>query len=176
MKCKKLFIYISLASTLSIMSIQAHATAWLDFDQAGVGGTGISTDSQNPTVLNQVTVVCPANGFLVATATSDVSFRSLRPSPDEDGPRIVPVSASSAVFSISRQVKVDLLFETVIVQDIYPGGFVNIPSTVQRVEACKSGETVTYFHTAHGSGDSGANRVSIEGISKLVVEFFDKRI
>jgi hypothetical protein len=156
--------FLTVAGTLFSLGSPAHADSWMDFDDT-VGGLGISNDSQNPTILNQVTVVCPSNGFLVATSTSTAFLRNLGTT------RI----SGSVVFSISRQRKRDEVYDTIVVQSLAPTSFSNTPSSIQRIESCTSGQTVTYFHTVHGFIAPG-NQVATEGGSRLVVEFFNKRI
>jgi hypothetical protein len=167
MKRKNLLMSLTLAGALSALGSQAHATSWMDFDDAAVGGLGISNDSANPTVLNQVTVVCPASGFLVATATSTAFLRNL----------VGTKTTGAVVFSITFNGTnaQNEAARTVVVQNLGPNTFANIPASLQRVEACNSGETRTYYHTAHGSIGPG-NQVATEGRSRLVVEFFDTRI
>ena len=126
----------------------------------------ISADSQNPTQANQVTVVCPATGFLVARANATAFLRNLTGQQKLVG---------FVVFSISREMKRDPFSDTVVVQNLGPNTYANIPASVQRVEACNAGETRTYYHTVHGSAGEG-NVVAVEGKPRLVVEFFDTRI
>jgi len=67
MKRKNLLMSLTLAGALSALSGQANATAWMDFeDSLPSSGSILSDNSQQPTVINRVTVVCPATGFLVA--------------------------------------------------------------------------------------------------------------
>lgn len=176
MKRKNRLMSLTLAGALSALGSQAHATSWMDFDDAAVGGLGISADSQNPTIINRVTVVCPATGFLVATGTSTAFLRNL----------VGTKTTGFVVFSISIptfipgppatfRVRRDEVYDTVVVKNLGPNTFANIPASVQRIEACNSGFTRTYYHTAHGSAGPG-NQVAIEGNSRLVVEFFDTRI
>ena len=157
---------LTLAGALSALGSQAHATSWMDFDAAAVGGLGISADSANPTVINQVTVVCPATGFLVARANATAFLRNLTGQQKLVG---------FVVFFISREMKRDPFSDTVVVQNLGPNTYANIPVSVQRVEACNAGETRTYYHTVHGSAGEG-NVVAVEGKPRLVVEFFDTRI
>jgi hypothetical protein len=156
---------LAIAGALSALGSQAGAASWMDFDDRTASALNISADSANPTILNQVTVVCPATGFLVATASSTAFLRNL----------VGTKSTGFVVFSISRQVKRDEVYDAVVVQNLGPNTFANIPASVQRIEACNSGETRTYYHTVHGSARPG-NQVVTEGGSRLVVQFFNNRI
>jgi len=169
MKRKNLLMSLTLAGALSALGSQAHATSWMDFDDGsardGSGGS-ISADSQNPTIINQVTVVCPATGFLVARANSTAFLRNLT------GQQKL---GAFVVYSISLDGKRALGNDAIVFQNLGPNTFANVPASVQRIDACNAGETRTYYHTAHGSAGEG-NVVATESRSKLVVEFFDTRI
>lgn len=159
-----IFAILAIVGTLAALGSQAHATSWMDFDDKP-GAINISADSANPTILNQVTVVCPQTGFLVATSSSTAFLRNL----------VGKKTTGFVVFSISRQVKRDEVYDAVVVQNLGPDTFANIPASVQRIETCNAGETRTYFHTVHGSAGPG-NQVATEGGARLVVQFFDSRI
>lgn len=176
MKRKNLLMSLTLAGALSALGSQAHATSWMDFDNAAIGGLGISADSQNPTIINQVSVVCPATGFLVATGTSTAFLRNLVGT-KTTGFVVFSIAIKTFVPTIppTARVRRDEVYDTVVVQNLGPNTFADIPASVQRVEACNAGETRTYYHTAHGSAGPG-NQAAVEGHSRLVVEFFDTRI
>jgi hypothetical protein len=128
----------------------------------------VSADSANPTVLNEVTVVCPATGFLVATANSTAFLRN---------PAGGRKSTGFVVFTISLDRNAqDDADRTVALQDLGPDTFANIPASLQRVDACNSGETRAYYLVAHGGGGPAEIQFTTEGRSTLVVEFFDQRI
>ena len=154
---------LALAGALSLLGSLAQATSWMAFSEGVPPTGGISNDSQHPTILSQVTVVCPAAGFLVATSSSTAFLRNLTGTQ----------TTGSVVFSISREMRRDEVYDTVVVLNLGPNTFANIPANVQRIEACNAGETRTYFHTVHGAIGPG-NQVSTEGVSRLVVEFFDQ--
>jgi hypothetical protein len=158
------FAILAAVGALFALASPAHADAWLAFDDKP-GTINLSTDSQNPSIVNQVTVVCPQNGFLVATSTATAFMRNLT------GGR----AGGSVVFSISREMRRDEVYDAVVVQNLGPNTFADIPATVQRIEPCTAGETVTYYHTAHGFAGEG-NQVATEGHVRLVVEFFNVRI
>jgi hypothetical protein len=155
---------LTLVGALSALGSPAHATSWMDFDDKP-GAINISADSQNPTILNEVTVVCPQAGFLVATSTSNAFMRNL----------IGNQANGAVVFSISLERKRAIGNDTVVHKRLGPNTFVNAPASVQRIDACAAGETRTYFHTVHGFAGPG-NQVATEGRSKLVVQFFNRRI
>jgi hypothetical protein len=166
MKRKNLLMSLTLAGALSALGSQAHATSWMDFDVSNVQGP-LSADRADPTVLNQVTVVCPATGFLIATANSSASFRN------QGGGR----SSAFVVFTISIERNSADANNTVASQDLEPtNNLVTIPASLQRVDACNSGDTRTYYLVAHGGAADPATTFGIEGLHKLVVQFFDTRI
>jgi hypothetical protein len=155
---------LAIAGALSALSSPANATTWFDFDDKP-SPIGLSGDSQNPSILNQVTVVCPATGFLIARSNSTAFMRNL-----------VGIKTTGFVaFSISRQLKRDEVYDTVVVQNLGPNTFAEIPAGIQRIDPCVAGETVTYFHTGHGGIGLG-NQVAVTERSTLVVEFFNRRI
>jgi hypothetical protein len=140
----------------------------MDYDDVYRGSPGpISADSAKPPVINLVTVVCPATGFLVSRVTSTAFLRNL----------VGTKTTGFVVFSITLNGTnaESETARTVVVQNLGPNTYAEIPASVQRVDACNSGETRTYYHTAHGSAGEG-NLVSVEGKPRLVVEFFDTRI
>ncbi|MBW4619090.1 MAG: hypothetical protein KME17_06995 [Cyanosarcina radialis HA8281-LM2] len=155
---------LAIAGTFSALGSPAHATTWFDFDDRP-GAINISSDSQNPTIINQVTVVCPAAGFVVARSSSTAFLRNL----------VGTKSTGFVVFSISIDGKRAIGNDAVVVQNLGPNTFANIPASVQRIDACNAGQTITYFHTVHGFAGLG-NQVATEGRSKLVVEYFNRRI
>src|SRR3954452_24750373 len=131
---------LALAGVLFPLGSPAHATSWMDFDELTSAIFTISDNSQNPTILNQVTVVCPAAGFLVATSSATAFLQN------PGGPK----TQGFLVFSISRERRRDEVFDTIVLQNMGPGTLAEIPANVQRIEACGAGETRTYFHTVHG--------------------------
>ena len=153
-----------LVGLLALLGRQASATTGMSFDDQPPPVLNVSTDSANPTVLNRLTVVCPAAGFLVATGTATAFMRNVNSI----------TSTASEVFSIAREVKSDDAFRTVVVQTLGPNTFVDIPASLQRVDACHAGDTVTYFHVVHGSGGPAPIQVTTESRSRLIVEFFDQ--
>ena len=155
---------LAIAGVLAPLGSPAQATSWMDFDDKP-GVINISADSQNPTILNEVTVVCPQAGFLVATSTATAFMRNL----------VGNQANGAVVFSISLERKRALGNDTVLHERLGPNTFVNAPASVQRIDACAAGETRTYFHTVHGFAGPG-NQVATEGRSKLVVQFFNRRI
>jgi hypothetical protein len=155
---------LAIAGGLSAMGSPANATTWFDFDDKP-SPVAISGDSQNPSILNQVTVVCPATGFLVARSNSTAFMRNL----------VGTKTTGFVAFSISRQLRRDEVYDTVVVQNLGPNTFASIPASIQRVDSCVAGETVTYFHTGHGGIGLGNQVAAIER-STLVVEFFNRRI
>lgn len=162
-KLRKLTV-LATAGVISALGSPAYANAWMDFDDKP-GVFNLSTDSQNPNILNQVTVVCPAAGFVVATSTSTAFLRNL----------VGTKTTGFVAFSISRTLRRDEVYDTVVVQNLGPNTFASIPASVQRIEPCNAGETVTYFHTAHGSAGVG-NQAAVTENARLVVEFFNRRI
>ncbi|MGX2041048.1 hypothetical protein ACWJKU_13065 [Methylocaldum sp. MU1018] len=159
-----IFAILTTVGALSALGSRAHADAWVAFDDKP-GTANLSTDSQNPSILNQVTVVCPEAGFLLATTTATAFLRNL----------VGTKSTGFVVFSISRQMKRDETYDTVVVQNLGPNTYANIPASVQRIEACTAGESITYYHTAHGFAGEG-NQTATEGNARLVVQFFNGRI
>lgn len=155
---------LAIAGALSAVASPVHATAWMDFDDKP-SPIGLSNNSQSPTILNQVTVVCPATGFLVARSNSTAFMRNL----------VGTKTTGFVAFSISRQLKRDEVYDTVVVQNLGPNTFAEIPANVQRIDTCIAGETVTYFHTGHG-GIGPGNQVAVTERSTLIVEFFNRRI
>jgi hypothetical protein len=167
MKRKNLLMSLTLAGALSALGSQAHATSWMDFDDESPAVPTLSTDSANPTVLNQVTVVCPARGFLVATGTATAFLRNV-----EGGK-----STGFVVFTISPTGSAqNETARTIALENLGPDTYANIPASLQRIDACNAGETRTYYLVAHGGGGPAEIQFTTEGRSRLVVEFFDTRI
>lgn len=163
-KPQRLTILAIVGVSAVAMASPARAASWMDFDDKP-GVFNLSTDSQNPNILNQVTVVCPAAGFLVATSTSTAFLRNL----------VGTKTTGFVAFSISRNLRRDEVYDTVVVQNLGPNTYAEIPASIQRIEPCSAGETVTYFHTAHGSAGLG-NQAAATERARLVVEFFNRQI
>jgi hypothetical protein len=160
----RIFALLAIAGALFALGSQAQATSWMDFDDKP-GAINVSSDSQNPTILNEVTVVCPSTGFLVATSTATAFMRNL----------VGNQANGAVVFSISLERKRALGNDAIVHERLGPNTFVNAPASVQRIDACTAGEARTYFHTVHGFAGTG-NQVATEGRAKLVVQFFQRRI
>jgi hypothetical protein len=157
-------VLLAITGALSTLGSQAQAASSMDFDDKP-GAINISADSQNPTILNEVTVVCPQAGFLVATSTATAFMRNV----------VGNQQNGFVAFSISLERRRAIGNDAVVHERLGPNTFVNAPASVQRIDACTAGETRTYFHTVHGFAGPG-NPVATEGRSKLVVQFFNRRI
>jgi hypothetical protein len=159
-----LVVFLAVAGVLSPMRGQAHADAWMGYDESP--GGAVSRDALHPTVLNEVTAVCPTTGYLVAMGTSTTFLRNLPGGTKAQG---------AVVFSISFDGKRDFFNSTVVLQNMGPDTLAHVPASLQRIDACDAGETLTYYYIAYGGGPE-ALQLGIEGVSKLVVQFFNREL
>jgi hypothetical protein len=157
-------VILAVAGVLVPLGGQAHADSWMAYDESS--GLVLSRTASNPTVLNQVTVVCPTDGYLVATGTSTARVRN---------PPGGTKAQGGVIFSISLDSSPDFFHRTVVLQNMGPDTLANIPSSLQRIDACDAGETLTYYHLAYGGGPEGI-QVGIENVHKLVVQFFNQEL
>lgn len=169
MKHIKLFSTTMLAGALSAVGGEALA-----FPEAGVrynvspgSVTVTSTDTVNPTVLRAVTVTCPENGHLVATATAGF----LMSDPTNGGNDRV-----SATFGITKN---SSSLEIVGVGNSYVLSFdnksehaVDVPGPIERADTCNKGQTVVYRFSASTGPSVGPIDFVSAAAPKLVVEFF----
>jgi hypothetical protein len=81
----------------------------------------------------------------------------------------------AVVFSISFDGKRDFFNSTVVLQNMGPDTLAHVPASLQRIDACDAGETLTYYYIAYGGGPE-ALQLGIEGVSKLVVQFFNREL
>lgn len=155
---------LAIAGVLSPLGSQTHANSWMAYDESP--GGAVSRDASNPTVLNQVTVVCPTAGYLVATGTATTFLRNLPGGTKSQG---------AVVFSISFDRKRDFFNSTVVLQNMGPDTLADIPASLQRIDTCDADEELTYYYIAYGGGPE-AIQLGTEGVSKLVVQFFDQEL
>src|SRR5688500_4445475 len=112
-----LLMILAIAGMLFSLGSQAHADSWMAFDESP--GGAVSRDASNPTVLNQVTVVCPTTGYLEATGTSTTFLRNL---PGETK------SQGAVVFSISFDGRRDVFNSGVVLQNMGSDTLAHVPA------------------------------------------------
>jgi len=148
---------ISIASSMAVLAGPALATSWFDFSQSSSLVTITSTNFNNPTPLRRVTVICPANGHLVATAEAGFSLR----------PPVIP-GKGWIRYSITMGPGIDPNHYRNL-QDYEPVSSHSSPAGMFRVDRCQAGQQITYRFVAQ--------RVQAVSASawqpRLVVEFFD---
>ena len=166
MKFKWLLSASSFAVTLLLFGNYAHATAWGDFSQSTspLSVRISNSDHTDMTVLNTVTVTCPLNGFLVATAST--LLVTAVPSPgDRMGVTLAITLDTTAPFGAPQRA----------LNTVQGPGADALASaiTIQRVVSCSINETKTLRFVASNLIDFGD---AVAGNPRLVVLFFDKRI
>ena len=147
---------------LTCNQVQATPETGIDYSQttATVTITTISTAASN--VLRSKAIVCPADGFLVATANALFSFNVNKPT--FPGTIAYSISRNSTAFDPNHQHNVfgNYVFD-----------FHVFPASMQRVDTCSSGQTFTYrFLATRGTNvfDVTARQPSI------VILFFRDRL
>ncbi len=165
MKRKNLLTSLTLAGALFALGNQVQATSWGDYSQfTGFSVTINSVDPANTTVLNTVTVVCPASGWLVATASTQFDV----------------VNAAGIEFiigySITRDNVAPIAYDPNHYQRWQEKADYNshrAPAGMQRVDNCTSGQSVTYKFVAYQRG----NIVSVSAFSpRMTVQFISNTI
>lgn len=96
-----------------------------------------ATLSSSPTVLRQVTVVCPVSGFLIAQA--DTQFAIATSPAGSDG---------LLTYSISRTAAVDAASWATI-ESNSADGVEYKPASISRFDTCNAGQSVTYRFVAY---------------------------
>jgi hypothetical protein len=162
-----------LVGVLSLTTVPAFAQN-IGFDASqNTGPVSINTRSVSaPTVLNTVTVTCPAAGYLVATASTLFTFHVESLYLDSRGPVIAgrlaySLTADSTSFQASHQHNVS---------GDYPVGFFALPATMQRVGACAAGQSVTHRFLATRGSLSNNNYPLTAVQPRLVVVFYRDKL
>ncbi len=154
----------SLAFTSALLGISqnASATAWFDYAQSAPPVTIVSEDSANATVVLRRSAVCPKNGYLLATgggsfhAYPDTTVFSYSLTTDNTAPFAMD-------FNHAGTIRPNFNFGTLGVYDI--------PFSLQRIDACKAGQNITY--RLAGIVSNGFVGDSAVYSSTLIIQFFD---
>src|SRR5687768_6424927 len=159
-----LFTLSIFISSFFLMSDHAKETPEVAFDFSQTYNT-IEIDTLStatPNVLRTVTVVCPEAGFTVATANALFQFSVSHP--DFPGTIAYSLTRNSTSFQSTHQHNIF---------GRYVDNFHVFPVTIQRIDSCNDGQSVTYrFLATRGtfSFDASARQPN------LVVVFYRDRI
>ncbi|HEY9860726.1 MAG TPA: hypothetical protein V6D16_14550 [Candidatus Obscuribacterales bacterium] len=148
-------------SLLSLPNQVKAQTSGIDFSQTNNTVTINTISTSNPNVLRTVTIRCPDNGFLVATANTKFQYSA---GPNFAGTIAYSISKNSTAFDPNHQ------------HNLF-GNFVNnlttVPASIQRVDECEAGKTITYRFVA----TQGTNVFNVSASQpNLVVLFFRNRL
>jgi hypothetical protein len=149
------------------VALEANATDWADFHESGtfVGVRLISANSGDTTVLRTVTVVCPMQGHLIAQAETGFFL--------QQGSY---ADHAMVAYSLTLDSVAPIEFDRNhyhYLEAYSPVGVMNSTGGIQRIVACKTGQSVTVNFVAwrlEAADDTFAQN------PKLSVDFFDKRI
>jgi|GEM_PF-5615190 len=167
MRYNKLLTLMSTACLAFGIAQDASATSWFDFSQTKDSVPITGPDFAHTTTLRVVSATCPAAGFLLAQGSAQIMLTPVAGGLDsvQGGISITrnnvdpypadPDHYSSIVFSTPNSTNAVL------------------PGFVQRVDACKQGQKITYRFVAwHEYAGDGSNALG----PSLVVQFFSDRI
>lgn len=153
-------------ASLAISSV-SHATpvSAVDFSESAPDAAVTSTSFDSATVLSEVTVKCPAKGYLVATASANMHANTT-----------VPGNTVTVVYSIARD---SFSTEEGDTYFVFIDALKVQPTVVQRTEACVKHKIYTFRFVANLSpvdppfnqSDFGATALK----PKLVVEYFRRK-
>lgn len=164
MKLKK--IYSLLLFSIMGMGNQAFATSWGDFSAQDDLINITSANFNSATVLRKVSVVCPRDGFLKASANAGFSLRA--------------VSTGAKVW-----VRYSIRLSSNPGSGIDPAHYRNVqqfvmdpvhstPGSMFRVDRCQAGEKVGYEFVAQRVQNAQANTAAWQ--PRLFVEFYSNKI
>jgi hypothetical protein len=159
-----LFSVLIFMSLLLLLNASVQATPEVGFDFSQTSNTvEIDTlSTATPNILRTVTIVCPDDGFTVATANALFSFNVSNT--NFPGTIAYSLSRNSTSFQSNHQHNIF---------GRYVDNFQVLPVTIQRIDSCSDGQSVTYrFLATRGtfSFDVSAKQPN------LVVVFYRDRI
>lgn len=141
---------------------QATPEVGFDFSQTSNTITINTISTASPNVLRTVTIICPAAGYSVVTANALFQFNVNN-----------PTFPGTIAYSLSRN---STSFQSAHQHNVF-GNYVDdfhvFPATIQRIDSCTAGQSVTYrFLATQGSNvfDTTAKQPS------LVVVFYRDRL
>ena len=140
---------------------EARATAWLDFAQ-GPGPVSINSDNtNNAAVILRKSATCPKNGYLLTTGTASA--------------HVYP-GESVFLYSLTRDAAAPHAFDFTHSGTIRPQlggglGVYDIPFSIQRVDKCATGQTITLLLVSAVSGGFLGD-IAVYSPT-LVIQFFD---
>jgi hypothetical protein len=121
-----------LTGTLFLLGNQAHANPEAGFNESESQPAIdiVGTDNLSPTILRQVTIMCPRNGFLIAGA--DTSFTISPPSQGQFSLIYgISMDTDDLVTGTSHDHQLSLTIDNIVA----------FPGYAQRVDACSRGES-----------------------------------
>lgn len=116
-----------------------------------------STNPSVPTVVNKVTVMCPADGNLIATASAQITMSSFSGQPGE----------ADVEYGISRNSTASDPNQQHELRQYTDSGTTFGTAQYQRTGTCKANQTVSFRFVAHRLGAETASALN----SSLVVTF-----
>jgi hypothetical protein len=161
MKTPKILASLALAAAIVGYTLPSFATSWLDFSQSTGSVNITSANFNSATPLNRVVVVCPANGYLVATANAGFTYTALA-LPGKGWIRYSIAIDGAAPFPIDPNHYRNLQDYQFAANHSSPGGMF-------RVDRCQQGQQITYVFLAQRVQALTASAWQ----PRLAVEFFN---
>lgn len=169
MKRTNLLTSLTVAGALFALGGQAHATSWGDYSQSTSSVSVGATNPSDTTVLNTVTVVCPAfDGWLVATADAEFISHALHALPT-DGLIGYSITRDNVAPIASDNNHNKLLSDEYMVQSYH-----YTSAGMQRVDSCTPGQSVTYKFVAWNWSSSNASLSAV--YPRMTVQFISNTI
>jgi hypothetical protein len=162
MKSKERYINRLIPAAMAGLALwggQAFADSGIDYGQEIWSQVALST---TPAVLSSVSVVCPEDGYLKAHA--DTQFKMAYSNAGSEG---------MIVYSISLNTSLDPA-HSYYLQEYSADGTDYSPASIQRIDECSDGQSVTYYFLAQLV--SGLTTSSVAVSPRMSVIFIEDKI